>query len=189
MLEGISKMKRIYLFLLSLYTQISLFAQRSYSTEDYYSESLSSEDLQPFMILFAVGFIILVIWGAFSIRKNRNEDVEKKTRYVTNNNIKAFTEVNNAVRRYGVLADAKEFYKENEGMVIIPKAAKCFILEYSYNKNNITIVKVKFENYEQPLFIPRWFLRTPEDFAREEAKKPKPKEVLRDKNGFPIFLD
>lgn len=162
-------MKRIYLLLISLSTQIVLMAQRGrLMPEDYtdypdYSSSSSDDTFGGYValvILIIMG--IGILWFKSVLKSSRNEDIRNRTIFLTNQKIKGYVSAYRASTETNQInkPTPKEFFTDENGVVSIPQYAKCTILEYY--KDNHSFVKVKFEDYPHPLYIGRWFLRTPD---------------------------
>ena len=168
-------MKKGILLLLGFYTPLYSFAQRLRARpEDYenspdYSSSSSDLPAAFWLILLAI-MLIGIIWFKIALSNSRNKEIRNKTILLTNQNITAYispyratTETTQAVNKY----IPKEFFIDDNGVISIPKYSKCIILEYY--KENHSFVKVKFDNYPEPLYIGRWYLRTPDELAKEEG--------------------
>lgn len=169
-------MKRIFLILIGISTQLALFAQRGrVMPEDYasypdYPSYSSDEGSFIFPLIILILIVVGVIWFKSALNSSRNEEIRNKTLYQTNTNLRAFVDVRRIVNNNNIYAHNPSTFFENEnGIINIPKYAKCIILEY-YSENR-SYVKVKFEDYPQPLYVARWLLRTPEALREEEAKK------------------
>lgn len=159
-------MKRLYISLFALLIQVTLFAQRMRARpedyEDYPDYGSSSADFPAsFWIIVLIIFAVVIIWFKISLNSSRNEEIRNKTVYLTKERIKGFVSAYRATTENGVINKPipKEDFVDNNGVVGIPPYAKCIILEYY--KDNHSFVKVKFDDYSQPLYIGRWYLRTP----------------------------
>ena len=162
-------MKRIYLLLISLSTQIVLMAQRGrLMPEDYtdYPDYSSSSSDDTFWGYVALVILIIMgigkLWFKSALKSYRNEEIRNKTIFLTNQKIKGYVSAYRASTETDQInkPTPKEFFTDENGVVSIPQYAKCIILEYY--KDNHSFVKVKFEDYPHPLYIGRWFLRTPD---------------------------
>lgn len=166
-------MKRIYILLLSLSTKIMLLAQEGkLRTEDYmdysdfYPNSYSSSDdkLTGYIclgLLIAMG--IGILWFKSALNSSRNEEIRNKTQFLANWETFAFDTVSKAMSKSNRIYPIKEFFTMENGIVKIPKYAKCIILEY-YSENR-SYVKVQFDKYPQPLYMERCNLRTPKEIT------------------------
>ena len=166
-------MKRLYLLLISLGSYVMLLAQRGrLMPEDYtdYPDYSSSSSDDSFMGYIALVILIIMgiglLWFKSALSSSRKEDIQKKITYLTNQQIKGYLSAYRASTETSRIntPTPKQFYNEENGVVKIPKYAKCIILEYY--KENHSFVKVKFEDYPEPLYIGRWFLRTPADINK-----------------------
>ena len=158
-------MKRIYLLFLTISTKLMLLAQEGrLLPEDYdYYPSHSSYGNKiggyiGLVILIALG--IGVLWFKSTLNSSRKEEIRNKTLFLTNRELFAFDTISKAMSYSNRIFPIKEFYTMENGIVKIPKLAKCIILEY-YSENR-AYVKVKFENYSDSLYMARWMLRTPD---------------------------
>lgn len=83
-------------------------------------------------------------------------------------NIKAGIEKERVLDDKHCFAISDRYFEDIDGIVAIPKYAKCIILEYL--KENDCYVKVKFEDYPEPLFTASWLLRTPKQIELLEKQ-------------------
>jgi len=154
-------MKRINLFLLCISIQILSFAQRErlmpedYSDYDSYNSSGKGEPILYFVLVAIL--IIGVIWFKIALDRSRKEEIKNQTPFITKEKTQAFLNAGR-VSSYNYNYGLTEYFKEVEDIVLIPENAKCIILEYVPRDHSF--VKVKFENFSTPLYVPRWRLKT-----------------------------
>ena len=162
-------MKKILLIIVELLINLHCLAQRGYDRgrlrpEDYMDPDYvdySSTDGNPiFYIVLLVIMIVGIIWFKIALLSSRSKEIREKTVFFTNTKLIAYTSSYEVIQNSSNYYELKEYYKEENGKVSIPKYAKCIILEYV--PDNHSYVKVKFDKYSEPLFIPRWHLRTPD---------------------------
>lgn len=163
-------MKRIYLIFLSLSTKLVLLAQEGkLMPEDYtdYSDYYTSHTYDKFTGYLCLSAIIIIVigilWFKSYINSSRNEEIRNKTQFLANWETFAFDTVSKAMSKSNRIYPIKEFFTMENGIVKIPKYAKCIILEY-YSENR-SYVKVKFDKYPQPLYLERCNLRTPKEIT------------------------
>lgn len=163
-------MKKLKLILFSIMTPFLLLAQRGMDRgrlrpEDYmdypdYGYSSSSEGCPIFYLIILGVMIVGVIWFKIALSNSRNKEIRERTIFLAHINFTAFTTYYAVKQNHNKLYKLTDYFVEEDGKVAIPKYAKCFILEYVPEDHSF--VKVKFENFPKPLFIPRWHLRTPD---------------------------
>lgn len=156
---------KLLLILLGLSTPILSFAQRMRARpedyENYPDYGSSSADMPPaFWIVLLVILVIGIIWFKSALNSSRKEEIRAKTLFLTNMDIYGYESPNMAMN-HSFYSKPKEYLKVEKRVVKIPKYSRCIILEY-YPENR-SYVKVKFEDYPQPLYIDRGHLRTPAD--------------------------
>lgn len=146
-----------------LITQLALFAQRErLMPEDYtdYDNRISTNGEPTIYIILLAVIVIGSIWFKISLDSSRKKEIKEQTTFLTNIRTTAFFEATKAIHTYNHNYGLTEYYKEVDGVVLIPKYAKCIILEYV--PENHSFVKVKFEDFQIPLYVPRRILRTPD---------------------------
>lgn len=157
---------KVALLILGICTPILSFAQRMRARpedyEDYPDYSSSSDMPAAFWLVLLVIMAIGIIWFKSSLSSSRKEEIRNKTIFLTNQKIKGYVSAYRASTETNQInkPTPKEFFTDENGVVSIPQYAKCIIIEYY--KDNHSFVKVKFEDYPHPLYIGRWFLRTPD---------------------------
>lgn len=153
-------MKRLYLLILGLSVQILSIAQRMRAMpddymdyDDYVSSNSNESAIVPFS--FLVIMAVCAIWLKIALKISRNKEIRKKTYFLTDSVIfgcvKSEMLSNNYTKSY-----PKDYFVDLKGNIKIPKYARCIILEY-YSQNR-SYVKVKFEDYSEPLYIGRWMV-------------------------------
>ena len=132
---------------------------------DYEHIHYSSPDPNPifYIILFAI-MIIGIIWFKIVLSNSRDKEINHQTTFLTNIQFTAFTTYYGVKQNYSYVYHLKEYFKEENGKVSIPQYSKCIILEYVPNDHSF--VKVKFDKYPKPLYVPRWYLRTPDEINK-----------------------
>lgn len=156
---------KVVLLLLGISTPIVSFAQRMRARpedyEDYSDYGSSSADMPPvfWLVLLAI-FVIGIIWFKSALNSSRKEEIRSKTVFLTNRELHAYESGYMAWNHSYYKIPPEEYYVMEKCVVKIPKYARCIILEY-YPENR-SYVKVKFEEYPQPLYIDRGYLRTPD---------------------------
>ncbi len=162
-------MKRLLLLIMSLCSQIILWAQNQRGRlmpEDYMdfpdNTANSSDDTfigyLSLVLLIIMG--IVIIWFKSALKSSREKEIRDKTIFLTNADVYAFESVYRATQDSITSLKPKQFLVNQNGVVKFPKYSRCIILEY-YSENR-SYVKVKFENYNTPLYVGRWYLRTPD---------------------------
>lgn len=155
--------QRIIFLLCGLYIQLSVLAQRGrvrpedLMDEPDYGYSTSSDGSPVFYIVLLAIMVIGIIWFKITLNNSRNKEIREKTVFHTQNDSAAFTSAYAAIQNHNSCKRPNSYFIEENGVVSIPAYSKCTILEYV--PDNHSYVKVKFEKYSEPLFIPRWYLR------------------------------
>ena len=164
-------MKRIYLISTSILFSLYAFAQRGrvrpedlgYNDNDYGTSSSDGSPVFPLVILIIM--IVGIIWFKIALSNSRSKEILEKTIFLVNRTNYAYTTAYAAQQNKNIEYKGEEYFIEQDGKVAIPKSAKCIILEYS--PDNRSYVKVKFEEYPEPLFIARWRLKTPAEIKKD----------------------
>ena len=104
-------------------------------------------------------------------KRGMRKDVKNKVKHMAMRNIKAYTKKERVLNDKRFFAKSDEYFENVDGVVNIPKYAKCIILEYLKEKD--CYVKVKFDDYPEPLYTARWLLRTPKqiEFLEKQLEK------------------
>lgn len=163
-------MKKLRLILFSTMAPLLIFAQRGMErgrliSQDYmdysdYGYSSSSDSNLVFYLILLGLMIIGIIWFKLTISNSRNKEISDKTIFLAHISFTAFTTYFAAKKNHNIVYKIPNYFVEEDGKVAIPQYAKCTIIEYV--PDDYSYVKVKFENFPKPLFIPRWHLRTPD---------------------------
>ncbi len=146
---------------------ILLFAQRGrirpedyMDYEDMYHSSNSDGSPVLYIILLVV-MVIGIIWFKISLNSSRKQEIRNKTIFLTKpNKIFGYKDGYSAKQNSHQYYKNDKFFVEQNGVVAIPSLSKCIILEYWPEDHGF--VKVKFDEYPTPLYIGRWYLRTPD---------------------------
>lgn len=151
-------------------TPLLIFAQRGMDRgrlmpQDYMDypdyDYSSSSDGNPIFYLLLLGLMIIgIIWFKITLSNSRNKEIREKTIFLAHISFTAFTTYYAVKQNHNRVYKLPNYFVEEDGKVAIPKYAKCTIIEYVPDDHSF--VKVQFENFPKPLFIPRWHLRTPD---------------------------
>jgi hypothetical protein len=160
-------MKRICLLSIGIMLRLYAFAQRERLTPDDYTDHSNFDPVTEmgwlFPLVILVALVIIIIWAKSSISSSRKKEIQEKKVFLTNINLSASSTALLGDNT-NFISKTPHFFEEIDGKVEIPKYSKCIILEYV--PDNHSFVKVKFDKYPTPLFVPRWHLRTPEDIDK-----------------------
>ena len=163
-------MKKFKFVILNLMIPLFALAQRGMDRgrlrpEDYMDypdyDYSSSNDGSPIIYAILLGAMIIgIIWFKIVLSNSRNKEIREKTVFLAHINFTAFTTYYAVKEKHNNVYKLSDYFVEEDGKVAIPRFAKCIILEYVAEDHSY--VKVKFEKYPKPLFVPRWHLRTPD---------------------------
>lgn len=164
-------MKRFWSFIYGMISFLFAFAQKGHvrpedlmtpdELENISNTSSSTSGDNPVLwVILVVVIVIGVIWFNLALKSNDQKDIQQGRRFHTINEILGFTTENKLVQNGHNFSRLESYYKESNGIVMIPNSAKCVILEYM--KGNNTCVKVKFDDYPEPLYVKRWLLKLDE---------------------------
>lgn len=160
-------MNRLLLFIFTLSINFSLFAQRGHirpedyeDVEDLSYQTSSSGDNPVFWLVVLILIIIVVVWFSISLRVSKEKEIKQKTVFLTKYETDGHTYVFTLIQKLKHSKKESPYFEEMDGVVKIPAFSKCIILEYAKESNSY--VKVQFEKFPKPLYVPRWYLRTPD---------------------------
>ena len=164
-------MKRIYLLLISISTNIILLAQRERAMpEDYmdYPDYSSSSSYDTFIGCASLILLIIMgiglLWFKSALNSSRKEEIRNKTVFLTNRELYGYEWATMLQNHSAYKNLPKEYFRMENNIVKIPKYAKCRII--LYYKENRSYVLVKFEDYPTTLYIDRGSLRTPDQIDK-----------------------
>jgi hypothetical protein len=160
-------MKRLFYFLSTISTSLCVLAQKGHirpedvaeieDLEEMAHHSSSSGDSSGFVTVLLVVLPIIIIAFIIAINNSDKKDVNQRIAYYTANDLNAFRTIQKAISAGCNFKTCKGYYVMEDGTVLIPSSARCIILEYV--KENKSYVKVKFDQYPEPLYLQRCWLR------------------------------